>query len=149
MSDGCNLNYETWSDLVRSRSRANTNADPLRGRSATDTSNGSGGNISTFFKESILSTSVFRIEFAAIRSPLATSAPQEGFTPISVVPSININSSTYTPFNICMMCKNINNGTAHEDANISTDKNFNDIKSLASRLTVGIHTEEIEKKLLR
>jgi hypothetical protein len=26
---------------------------------------------------------------------------------------------------------------------------FSDIKSLASRLTVGIHADEIEKKLLR
>ncbi len=41
ISDGCNLNYETWSDLVRSRSRANTNAD--RTRSATNASNSSGG----------------------------------------------------------------------------------------------------------
>jgi hypothetical protein len=46
-----------------------------------------------------------------------------------------------------MLCRNTSNGTGHEDSTITTD--FNDIKSLASRLTVGIHTEEIEKKLLR
>ncbi len=45
MSDGYNLNYETWTDLVRLRSRANTNADPLRPRSTTNTSTSSRGNI--------------------------------------------------------------------------------------------------------
>jgi len=44
ISDGCNLNYETWSDLVRSRSRGNTNADQARTRSATGASSSSGGN---------------------------------------------------------------------------------------------------------
>ena len=44
MSDGYNLNYETWSDLVRSRSRENTSTDPARARSTTGTSNSSGGN---------------------------------------------------------------------------------------------------------
>ncbi|CAF3950629.1 unnamed protein product, partial [Rotaria sp. Silwood1] len=42
ISDGYNLNYETWSDLVRSRSRGNTNADQARTRSATGASTGSG-----------------------------------------------------------------------------------------------------------
>lgn len=89
------------------------------------------------------------LEFAPIMSPSATSAIQEASIPISVVPSINITSSTHPSSNICMMCRNINNGTAHEDAKVATQKDFNEIKSLASRLTVGIHTDEIEKKLLR
>ena len=48
-----------------------------------------------------------------------------------------------------MMCKNINNETAHEDVIVATRKDFNEIKLLVSHLTVGIHTDEIEKKLLK
>ncbi len=47
------------------------------------------------------------------------------------------------------MCKNNPNGTSHEDSQIAMQTDFCDIKSLASRLTVGIHADEIEKKLLR
>jgi len=48
-----------------------------------------------------------------------------------------------------MMCKNNTNGTSHEDSTIAMQTDFCDIKSLASRLIVGIQTDEIEKKLLR
>jgi hypothetical protein len=48
-----------------------------------------------------------------------------------------------------MMCTNNNNGTAHEDPTMATQTDFCDIKLLASRLMVGIHSDEIEKKLLR
>jgi hypothetical protein len=48
-----------------------------------------------------------------------------------------------------MLCRNTSDGIAHEDSTITTSTDFNDIKSLASRLSVGIHTEEIEKKLLK
>jgi hypothetical protein len=47
------------------------------------------------------------------------------------------------------MCTNNNNGTAHEDPTMATQTDFCDIKLLASRLMVGIHSDEIEKKLLR
>ncbi len=42
--------------------------------------------------------------------------------------------------NICMLCRSTGYDTAHEDPTITTE-DFNDIKSLASRLTVGIHTD--------
>jgi hypothetical protein len=48
-----------------------------------------------------------------------------------------------------MLCRNTSNDIAHEDSTIIASTDFNDIKSLASRLSVGIHTEEIEKKLLK
>jgi hypothetical protein len=69
--------------------------------------------------------------------------------PTTVVLPSNQNSSTVSTLNICMMCKNNPNGTSHEDSQIAMQTDFCDIKSLASRLTVGIHADEIEKKLLR
>jgi hypothetical protein len=48
-----------------------------------------------------------------------------------------------------MMCKITTNGIAHEDSTIAAQTYFSDVKSLASRLMVGIHTDEIEKKLLK
>ena len=52
--------------------------------------------------------------------------------------------------NICMMCiTNNTNGTSHENPHITMQTDFADIKSLASRLIAAIHSDEIEKKLLR
>ncbi|CAF1397648.1 unnamed protein product [Adineta ricciae] len=128
ISDGCNLNYETWSDLVRSRSRANTNADQTRTRSATNASNGSG-------------------EFAPATSPLPTNPSHDQSIPIAqslspTIPSITTPTTVTTP--ICMMC----NSSSHEDPKTAMQKDFINIKSLSSRLIVSIHSEEVEKQLL-
>ncbi|CAF3889115.1 unnamed protein product [Rotaria magnacalcarata] len=126
ISDGYNLNCETWSDLVRSRSRGNTNADQARTRSATGASISSGEFTST--------------------SPAVGSQDQMMSTTI-IVPT---NPMPSTPsLNICMMC--INNTTSltpHENPHITMQADFDDVKSLASRLIAAIHTDEVEKKLL-
>jgi hypothetical protein len=52
--------------------------------------------------------------------------------------------------NICMMC--VNNPpsvTPHENPHITMQTDFVDVKSLASRLIAAIHSDEVEKKLLR
>ncbi|CAF4205007.1 unnamed protein product [Rotaria sp. Silwood2] len=126
ISDGYNLNYETWYDLVRSRSRGNTNADQARTRSATGASISSGEFTST--------------------SPANPS--QDQITSTTIIVPINPISSTPT-LNICMMCSNnITNITPHENSHINMQADFADVKSLASRLIAAIHTDEVEKKLL-
>ncbi len=86
-------------------------------------------------------------EFVPITSPIPTSSTQEQVIPTSVVPPTN--PLTTPLLNICMMCKITTNGIAHEDSTIAAQTYFSDVKSLASRLMVGIHTDEIEKKLLK
>ncbi|CAF0773989.1 unnamed protein product [Rotaria sordida] len=123
ISDGYNLNYETWFDLVRSRSRGNTNADQARTRSATGASTGSGEFTST--------------------SPAISSQDQT-----TILVPTNPISSTLS-LNICMMCSNNTTYlTPHENPHINMQADFTDVKSLASRLIAAIHTEEVEKKLL-
>ncbi|CAF1398301.1 unnamed protein product, partial [Adineta ricciae] len=124
ISDGYNLNYETWSDLVRSRSRGNTNADQARTRSATGASSSSG-------------------EF----TPSSPAIVQQDQTVPTPVP-IPANQTTMS-LNICMMCaNNPTNSTPHENPHITMQTDFVDVKSLASRLIAAIHSEEVEKKLL-
>ncbi|UJR13273.1 hypothetical protein I4U23_000293 [Adineta vaga] len=126
ISDGYNLNYETWSDLVRSRSRGNTNADQVRTRSATNASNSSG-------------------EFAPVTSPPPSNLLPDQPIPATLTLSPNTSStSSSSSINICMMCS----GLSHEDPKISMQKDFILIKSLSSRLIVSIHADEIEKRLL-
>jgi len=48
-----------------------------------------------------------------------------------------------------MMCRNRTDGAVHEDADLSNQTDFCDVKALASRLIVGIHVDEVEKKLLK
>ncbi|CAF1098851.1 unnamed protein product [Adineta steineri] len=123
ISDGYNLNYETWSDLVRSRSRGNTNADQARTRSATGASTSSG-------------------EFTP-SSPAVISQDQ------TVATTITISTNQTTSLNICMMCmRNPTNSTSHENPHITVQTDFADVKSLASRLIAAIHADEVEKKLL-
>ncbi|CAF3513585.1 unnamed protein product [Rotaria sp. Silwood1] len=126
ISDGYNLNYETWSDLVRSRSRGNTNADQARTRSATGASTGSG-------------------EFTAI--PPAIISQDQTMSTTIIVPTNSILSTL--SLNICMMCtNNTTNLTPHEHSHVTMQADFADVKSLASRLIAAIHTDEVEKKLL-
>ncbi len=96
-----------------------------------------------------LSFRLFKIEFVPITAPLPSNSIQEQVIPTTITLPTNQNLSTSSTINICMMCKNNLNGTAHEDSQITTQTDFSDIKSLASRLIVGIHADEIEKKLLR
>ncbi|CAF3712397.1 unnamed protein product [Adineta steineri] len=124
ISDGYNLNFETWSDLVRARSRANTNADQIRTRSTTNASNSSG-------------------EFAPTTSPPPPNLLQDQVIPTTLTPSVHQTTSVQS-INICMMCNN----TSHEDPRVAMEKDFINIKALSSRLIVGIHTDEIEKQLL-
>lgn len=65
-----------------------------------------------------------------------------------MIPPTNQNILPTPSINICMMCKNRNDGNVHEDANLVDQTDFCDVKALASRLIVGIHVDEIEKKLL-
>ncbi|CAF3250618.1 unnamed protein product [Rotaria socialis] len=126
ISDGYNLNYETWSDLARSRSRGNTNADQARTRSATGASISSGEFTST--------------------SPAVGS--QDQMMPTTIIVPTNPMPSTPS-LNICMMCiNNTTSLTSHENPHISMQADFDDVKSLASRLIAAIHTDEVEKKLL-
>lgn len=49
-----------------------------------------------------------------------------------------------------MMCINsTNTSAAHENPQITMQTDFDDVKSLASRLIAAIHTDEVEKRLLR
>ncbi len=48
-----------------------------------------------------------------------------------------------------MCINNPTNFTPHEDPHITMQTDFSDVKSLASRLIAAIHSDEIEKKLLR
>ena len=48
-----------------------------------------------------------------------------------------------------MCINNPTNLAPHENPHITMQTDFSDIKSLASRLMAAIHTEEVEKKLLR
>ncbi len=61
------------------------------------------------------------------------------------------NQTSSTPsLNVCMMCiHNSTSITPHEDPHVTMQTEFADIKSLASRLIAAIHSDEIEKKLLR
>ncbi|UJR34086.1 hypothetical protein I4U23_021496 [Adineta vaga] len=123
ISDGYNLNYETWSDLVRSRSRGNTNTEQARTRSATGASSSSG-------------------EFTP-SSPAIVS--QDQTVPTSIIVPTNQLSSLH----ICMMCtNNSTNSTPHENPHTTMQTDFVDVKSLASRLIAAIHSDEVEKKLL-
>jgi hypothetical protein len=59
-------------------------------------------------------------------------------------------TSSIPSLNICMMCTNNSTSlTPHENPHISMQTDFADVKSLASRLIVAIHADEVEKKLLR
>jgi hypothetical protein len=104
----------------------------------------------TFFlshNTSFLIIFLSQIEFAPATSPLPTVLSQEQTTSTTLVPPHN-RSSTLS-LKICMICTNNDNGTSHFDPAIATQTGFSDIKSLASRLIVGFHSDEIEKKLLR
>jgi hypothetical protein len=69
--------------------------------------------------------------------------------PQDQIASTTINVST-SSLNVCMMCMNYpTNLTPHENFHISMQTDFADVKSLASRLIAAIHSDEIEKKLLR
>ncbi|CAF4283397.1 unnamed protein product, partial [Rotaria sordida] len=122
LCDGCNLNYDTWCDLIRSRSRANTNSNFMRPRTATNESTGS-SEFSALTKSSFL--------------PLLCSDVSP--SSLSII-SLNIN--------ICMMCRNPTNETSHDILTITEQKDFAQIKSLSSRLMVNIHSDQIEKQLL-
>ncbi|CAF3559369.1 unnamed protein product [Rotaria sordida] len=122
LCDGCNLNHDTWCDLIRSRSRANTNSDFMRPRTATNESTGS-SEFSALTKSSFL--------------PLLCSDVSP--SSLSII-SLNIN--------ICMMCRNPTNETSHDILTITEQKYFAQIKSLSSRLMVNIHSDQIEKQLL-
>jgi len=130
ISDGYNLNYETWSDLVRSRSRGDTNPEQTRTRSATGASNSSG-------------------EFAPAPSPSPANVQTDSMATTSLFVPTNSSPSTLasSSSNICMMCTNTTN-TPHENPHITMQTDFADIKALASRLIAAIHTDEVEKKLL-
>ena len=114
------LNYETWSDLARSRSRSRSRANTTN----VDVTRGRSGTTgSTGSGEFVLT------------SPIQTISFQE---PPSDSP----------PMNVCMMCLDPTNGTAHENEKLGSQKEFIRVKFLASRLLVNIHTEEIERELL-
>lgn len=49
-----------------------------------------------------------------------------------------------------MMCVNPSTSfTPHENPHITMQTDFADVKALASRLIAAIHSDEVEKKLLR
>ena len=56
-------------------------------------------------------------------------------------------TSSALPLNVCMMCNN--SSTSHENPYLTMQTDFANIRALASRLIVSIHTDEVEKKLLR
>jgi hypothetical protein len=87
------------------------------------------------------------IEFAPATSPIPTHIFHDSAVPTTTTVPANQPPPTLS-LNICMMCTNTNNGTSHEDPTITIQTDFCDVKSLASRLIVGIHADEIEKKLL-
>ena len=89
------------------------------------------------------SQSSIQIEFTAISPAVVI---QDSIMSTAVLVPTNQTSST-SSLNICMMC--VNNSTSHENSYLTTQTDFADIKSLASRLIVAIHTDEVEKKLLR
>lgn len=89
-------------------------------------------------------------EFAPIISPPPSSSMPEQIFPSVVMPPANPNPVPTRPtVNICMMCRNRTDGAVHEDADLSNQTDFCDVKALASRLIVGIHVDEVEKKLLK
>ena len=145
MSDGYNLNFETWSDLVRSRSRGDTNPEQTRTRSATNASNSSGGRSFSLLVRSYLLFSAS--EFGPITSPSPGSFPSDSIPSATLLVPTNRNSSA-SPSNICMMCTNAFS-TPHENPHITMQTDFADIRALASRLIAAIHADEVEKKLLR
>jgi hypothetical protein len=80
-------------------------------------------------------------------SPAILSQEQMNST-VLITPSNQ--TSSIPSLNICMMCvNNSTNFTPHENPHITMQTDFTDVKSLASRLIAAIHSDEVEKKLLR
>lgn len=89
-----------------------------------------------------------KTEFAPTTSPSPMNPSHDQFIPIAQTLSPTIPSTatpTPVPTPICMMC----NSSSHEDPKTAIQKDFINIKSLSSRLIVSIHSEEVEKQLLR
>jgi hypothetical protein len=95
---------------------------------------------------SILLIISLKIEFTP-SSPAILSQEQMNST-VLITPSNQ--TSSIPSLNICMMCvNNSTNFTPHENPHIPMQTDFTDVKSLASRLIAAIHSDEVEKKLLR
>lgn len=94
-----------------------------------------------------------QLEFIALPPQIATSPSNlhvESMSPSAVQIANHQNSFNQGPLsmNVCMMC--INNGASHhENPHVAIQSDFIDIKGLASRLIAAIHSDEVEKKLLR